>query len=124
MNKKEEYDDAIERGEDVKKEIKLVGQPKLVREKVITEGRNRYGNSAEEIRSQLIMAIPSNLFKSESEKKYFFEEAICAEINRIHKEQVHLEVTGRVGDLLAQTRCTGNNYTAHFRITDFFRWGL
>ena len=99
------YDNAVDRGEDVKKEIRLVGQPKLVRMKKTTE--MRYGNVAEEIRSQLIIPIPSNLFKSESEKKYFFEEAICAEINRIHKEQLHLEVTGRVADIVTRERCTG-----------------
>ena len=101
----ENYDEATERCENVRKEIKLVGQPKLVRWKKKTEGR--YGNTVEEIRSQIIMAIPSNLFKSESEKKYFFEEAICAEINRVHKEIIHLESTGRVADLVTETRCTG-----------------
>ena len=100
------FDEATERGENVKKELKLIGQPKLVRWKKKTEGR--HGNSSvEEVRSQIIMAIPSNLFKSESEKKYFFEEAICAEINRAHKEIIHLDMTGRVADLLSEIRCTG-----------------
>ena len=102
----ENYDEATERGENVRKEMKLVGQPKLVRWKKKTEGR--YGNVVEEIRSQMIIPIPSNMFKSESEKKYFFEEAVCAEINRVHKEMVHLDLTGRVADLLSEVRCTGN----------------
>ena len=104
MSAFENYENATERGEDVKKEIRLVGQPKLVRWKKKTE--MRCGNQAEEIRSQLIMAIPSNVFRSESEKKYFFEEAICSEINRVHKEIIHLEVTGRVADLVIRNRCT------------------
>ena len=105
MNKYENYENATERGEDVKKEVRLVGQPKLVRWKKMTE--MRCGNRAEEIRSQVIMAVPSNLFRSESEMKYFFEEAVCAEINRVHKEIHHLEATGRVADLVSNERCTG-----------------
>ena len=40
--------------------------------------------------------------------KYFFEEAVTAEINRIHREMHELEIVGRIGDLVVPERCLGN----------------
>ena len=89
-----------------KRNLSLVGQPKLVRRMKTTKS-SRYGDFTEEIRSQLVLAIPSDTFESKAAAEYVCEEAIVAEINRIHREVHELEVVGRVGDLVVRERCTG-----------------
>ena len=56
----------------------------------------------------MVFAIPSDTFEAKSAAEYFCEEAVTAEINRIHREIHELEVTGRVGDFVVQDGCTGN----------------
>ena len=109
--------DVKSRNQNVAKEIKLVGQPKIVRKHrsmnirrgAGTLGRrvqDRLSGIMHEIRTQFVMTIPSITFRSESEMTYFFEEAVASEICDLHLETVKLETIGRVGGFIADP-CTG-----------------
>ena len=74
-----------------------IGQPKLVTKKKLSNPKHD-GNFYEETRSQLIMSMPYNVFKSHDDLGKFFEQAVCAEINNIHKQMLQLEVLGRASE--------------------------
>ena len=86
--------------------LNQIGQPKLVRKTIMTES-SRGGDFSEETRTQIVIAIPSNVFESSSDLERFFQSTICAEINRIHREMTELEVTGRICDFVIVDRCNG-----------------
>ena len=103
-----------------KRNLCRVGQPKLVRRKKTTQS-SRCGDFTEETRTQLVVTIPTDVFEAKSATEYFFEEAVAAEINRIHREMHELEIVGRIGDLVVPERCSGTSQDSILEINMCFR---
>ena len=78
----------------------------MVRKTVVTEA-SRGGDFSEETRTQIVLSMPSNIFNTCEDMANFFQGAVCGEVNRIHKEMIELEVTGRICDFMVPDRCNG-----------------
>ena len=87
-------------------DYRLIGLPKFVRSRKV-ENKTLSQSWTEETATQMTMIIPTNVFKSERELKYFFEESFSAVINDLHIQCATMDIAGRNAKILAETTCDG-----------------